>query len=361
MQGALHGIKETKATMEDIVNTFLQLKIDKIDKIEERKKLQEQILGLRSELQKAGKQFEALEKNIEDAYRKDILSQYDKLTAEGKLPPIAPEDMAKLSLNDLENSIKQSSKVEAYGKNSKESVPIQQEFATEEQKEKLKELVNQNRLEKIDYKDWKNMTKERADELINQGSEQPKEQPTEQNKTIPEPEKKTSADKPTMASPQQRKQLSTLVKNGKIPEIPKDQWNSLTKEDAAGILQEAHDKGLTQKDQTEKQPQYDLATPKQKARLKELVEKGDLEKIPKENWKNMTKEDASNILQDCYDKRKPVEPATEKQMEKIKNLIDKGCLTPMKKDRFLNLSKQDAQKIIAAGMSQTKQPAGMKL
>lgn len=147
-------------------------------------------------------------------------------------------------------------------------------------------------------------------------------------------------------TPEQKKLIKEAVASKKIEAIPREEYAKLTKESAQKLI----DSKINPKParQAPEAKGDDRATKHQMNAIGAAVENGEIERLPAEQWKRLTKADATKILSDIWAKRPP-EPATESQKEKITELVRAGRLSPMGRDKFHELDKVHASKLISIG------------
>ena len=73
-----------------------------------------------------------------------------------------------------------------------------------------------------------------------------------------------------------------------------------------------------------------------------------MEALPEDQWKALTKGEASKIIAELHAKEPPA-PATESQMKEIEKLVKDGRIYPMKTETFNSLSKDKASTLIGIG------------
>ncbi|MBO4631642.1 MAG: hypothetical protein J5858_06940, partial [Lentisphaeria bacterium] len=96
------------------------------------------------------------------------------------------------------------------------------------------------------------------------------------------------------------------------------------------------------------------ATKFQKRAISEAVKAGQMERLPEDQWNNLTKGGASKIIAELHAKQPPA-PATESQMQEIEKLVKDGRIYPMKTETYNSLSKDKASTLIGIGRMNQEQ------
>ena len=171
--------------------------------------------------------------------------------------------------------------------------------------------------------------------------------------------------KPLM-TPEQQKMFKKAVADKAIQPVKYEDYCKITPEQADEMLkaaaakapaapgkapepqkQEAPEKSPEKKAPEIKDPDSP-ATKFQKRAIAEAVKAGHMERLPEEQWKNLTKGEASKIIAELHAKQPP-EPATESQMQEIEKLVKDGRIYPMKTETYNSLSKDKASTLIGLG------------
>ena len=171
--------------------------------------------------------------------------------------------------------------------------------------------------------------------------------------------------KPLM-TPEQQKMFKKAVAEKAIPPVKYEDYCKITPEEAEKMLKAVADKvdfspekppepkatETPEKTPEKKAPEIkdpdSPATKFQKRAIAEAVKAGHMERLPEEQWKNLTKGEASKIIAELHAKQPP-EPATESQMQEIEKLVKDGRIYPMKTETYNSLSKDKASTLIGLG------------
>lgn len=155
-------------------------------------------------------------------------------------------------------------------------------------------------------------------------------------------------------TPEQQKMFKKAVAENSIPAMKYEDYCKITPEQAEKMLKGFADKAgpapgsRTEHHAPEIKDPDSPATKFQKRALAEAVKNGHLERLPDDQWKNLTKGEASKIIAEVHAKQPP-EPATEAQMQEIEKLVKDGRIYPMKTETFNSLSKEKASRLIGTG------------
>ena len=171
--------------------------------------------------------------------------------------------------------------------------------------------------------------------------------------------------KPLM-TPEQQKMFKQAVAAKAIPHMDYEDYCKITPKEAEKMLKavegkvdfkspekpdpeapEAPEKESERKAPVIKDPDSP-ATKFQKRALSEAVKAGHMEALPEDQWKALTKGEASKIIAELHAKEPPA-PATESQMKEIEKLVKDGRIYPMKTETFNSLSKDKASTLIGIG------------
>ena len=167
--------------------------------------------------------------------------------------------------------------------------------------------------------------------------------------------------KPQM-TPEQQKMFKMAVAAKAIRTMKYEDYCKITPKEAEKMLNAVADKVNFN---PEKEPEHEAektqerhapaikdpsahATKFQRRAIAEAVLAGHMEKLPEDQWKNLTKGEASRIISEIHAKQPPI-PATESQMQEIEKLVKDGRIYPMKTETWNSLSKEKASRLIGIG------------
>ena len=171
--------------------------------------------------------------------------------------------------------------------------------------------------------------------------------------------------KPLM-TPEQQKMFKKAVADKAIPAMKYEDYCKITPEQADEMLKavavkapsapgkapEPQPAGSPEKTPEKKAPEIkdpdSPATKFQKRAIAEAVKAGQMERLPEDQWKDLTKGGASKIIAELHAKQPPA-PATESQMQEIEKLVKDGRIYPMKTETYNSLSKDKASTLIGLG------------
>ena len=177
--------------------------------------------------------------------------------------------------------------------------------------------------------------------------------------------------KPLM-TPEQQKMFKKAVADKAIQPVKYEDYCKITPEQADEMLkaaaakapaapgkapepqkQEAPEKTPERKAPEIKDPDSP-ATKFQKRAIAEAVKAGQMERLPEDQWNNLTKGGASRIIAELHAKQPPA-PATDSQMQEIEKLVKDGRIYPMKTETYNSLSKDKASTLIGIGRMNQEQ------
>ena len=171
--------------------------------------------------------------------------------------------------------------------------------------------------------------------------------------------------KPLM-TPEQQKMFKKAVADKAIPSVKYEDYCKITPEQADEMLKAVAAKapsapGKAPEPKTPESPEKtpekkapeikdpdSPATKFQKRAIAEAVKAGQMERLPEDQWKDLTKGGASKIIAELHAKQPPA-PATESQMQEIEKLVKDGRIYPMKTETYNSLSKDKASTLIGLG------------
>lgn len=153
---------------------------------------------------------------------------------------------------------------------------------------------------------------------------------------------------------EQKKIIKEAVASKKIDAIPREEYAKLTKASAQKLIDTKINPKPAKQAPEAKGGTDEKATRHQLNAIAEAVENGEMEKLPADEWKSLTKADATKIISDLWAKRPP-EPATDSQKERITELVKAGHLSPMGREKFHELDKIHASKLISIGKHNQEQ------
>ncbi len=178
--------------------------------------------------------------------------------------------------------------------------------------------------------------------------------------------------KPLM-TPEQQKMFKKAVAEKAIPVMKYEDYCKITPEEAGKMLKAVAGKVDFNAEKTPEQSKAPEAPEKiperkapeikdpdspatkfQKRALSEAVKAGHMEALPEEQWKALTKGEASKIITELHAKQPPA-PATESQMKEIEKLVKDGRIYPMKTETYNSLSKDKASTLIGIGRMNQEQ------
>ena len=183
--------------------------------------------------------------------------------------------------------------------------------------------------------------------------------------------------KPKM-TPEQQKMFKKAVAEGAMPAMKYEDYCKITPQEAEKMLKAVADKvdfssekkperetqatpeapGTQEKKPERKPPEIkdpdSPATKFQKRAISEAVKAGQMERLPEDQWNNLTKGGASKIIAELHAKQPPA-PATESQMQEIEKLVKDGRIYPMKTETYNSLSKDKASTLIGIGRMNQEQ------
>ena len=227
---------------------------------------------------------------------------------------------------------------------------------TPEQQKLFKEAVEAKLIEPMKYADYCMITPEQAEDMLRDVREKlPSAAPEKAPEApAPAPERKIEIKDPDApATKFQKRAISDAVKAGHIEELPRDQWDALTKGEASRIIGEIH----------AKQPPAP-ATESQMREIDKLVKDGRIFPMKTETYNSLSKEKASELIGigrmnrdndtrvEGYDPNyvsRRSQPKTPEQETELKRLVAEKRLNPVSREKWNTLTQGEAGKLIYIG------------
>lgn len=157
-----------------------------------------------------------------------------------------------------------------------------------------------------------------------------------------------------LAMDEQKAVIREAIKAKVIPSMEINAWKALTEKEAKKMIKDQNLIEATQQKLEEKalpkvvKDGNEPATKHQIQAIRVAVAKGEIDRLNPEEFKNLTKQKAFDIISDLHSKR-PTELATSGQKERLYELINKGHLRPIKKEIWIELTKDEASEKINIG------------
>ncbi len=167
------------------------------------------------------------------------------------------------------------------------------------------------------------------------------------------------ADPDAPATSAQKKAIADAVHARQREPFPRDEWRVLTKGQASEIISELR----VNNDDVP-------ASAEQKRKISDLVHRGFLKGYKRETFKALTNSQAKKVIYkglqneaagltiEGFVPREPLAPGTpktERQTERLKQLVHDGFLNPFSRNQFHNMTHEAASKFITIGKARQAQ------